>query len=121
MTVDTPFPERPATPYWDPRGVFASGNWGSGLPQDLGAPGIGSLGDQQTTVRVLDAITAGSMAAERSLVNPYGYAGACPVGTVLNPTMGVCQPGGTVTASASSGVLILAAIGVALFFMSRGR
>ncbi len=21
MTVDTPFPERPATPFWDPRGM----------------------------------------------------------------------------------------------------
>jgi len=119
MTVDTPFPNRPATPFWDPRGVFASGNWGSGLPEDLGLAGLGD--GQQTAARVLDVITAGAGAAERSLFYPRG-GGSCPIGMVFNPEVWACQPGGTVTASASpGGVLIIIAIGLGLFFFARGR
>jgi hypothetical protein len=103
VTVETPFPQRPATPFWDPRGPM----------------GMAGFGD--TAVDVLNAVTAGAGAAERSLIYGQAYPGAgCPIGTVLNYQSGTCQPGGTVTASASSGVWILVAIGVALFFMSRG-
>lgn len=117
MTVQTPFPDRPATPNWSTRGEFASGRWGSGLPEDLGLAG---LGDEQTTARVLNAITAGSVAAERSLMWPGGY-GSCPMGTVPNPSSGMCEPGGTVSASASPGALVvLVGVGALLFFMSRG-
>jgi len=83
---------------------------------------MSGLGDDtQTAAQILNAISAGASAADRSLM--YGQAGygACPIGMVINPATAMCQPGGTVTASASSGVLILVAIGVALFFMSRGR
>jgi hypothetical protein len=69
-----------------------------------------------TAATVLDAITAGSIAAERSLYGPY-----CPVGTVFDPSYGTCLPGftGNVTATGSSGVWILVAIGAVLLFMSR--
>jgi hypothetical protein len=84
--------------------------------------GMAGLGDEQTAGAVLNAITEGSIAAQRALM--YGQGGygnvGCPIGTVFNAAYGTCQPGGTVTASASSGVWILVAIGVALFFMSRG-
>lgn len=110
MTIQTPFANRPPTPFWSPLGPMGGG--------------LAGLGDEQTAVRVLDAITAGAGAAERTLIYPYSGGvgpGVCPVGTVLNQQTWTCQPGGTVTASASSGVLILAAVGAVLFFMARGR
>ena len=102
MTVQTPFPGRPATPFWDPRGKT----------------GMAGLGD--TATDVLNAIAAGSIAAERTLVGGQ-YVSTCPVGMVYNPTLALCQPGvsGTVTASGNSGLLILVGIGVLIFMMAR--
>lgn len=100
MTVDVPFPERPPTPFWDPRGPM----------------GMMGLGDTATTI--VDAATAGLIAADRSLNLQSGL--YCPPGTIFNPQIGVCQPGVSVTASAGgNGLVILLAIGAALFFMSR--
>lgn len=79
------------------------------------------MGDEQTAAQILNAISTGAGAAERTLIYPGGAGANCPIGTVLNPQTWTCQPGGVVTASASSGVLILAAVGAVLFFMARGR
>lgn len=105
MTVDTPFPQRPATPFWDPRGRV----------------GMAGLGVDASSV--LNAITQGSIAAQRSLLyGQPGYGGGvCPIGTIFNMDTGTCQPGGTVSASASSGVWILVAIGLGLYLFGRGQ
>lgn len=100
MTVDTPFPQRRATPW---------------LVSSRPTP-LSGLGDE--TSQILNAITAGSIAANNTLNPPVMM---CPAGTIFNPQIGVCQPGvtGTVSASGSSGLLILLALGAAAFFMMR--
>ncbi len=76
------------------------------------------MGD--TTTTILDAATAGLVAADRSLNLQTG--GYCPAGMIYNPALGVCQPGVCVTASAGgNGMVLLLIAGAVLFFMSRGR
>ncbi len=103
--VPTPFADRPATPYWSPRGP-----WGGSLK------GMGDV----TAPEVLQAITAGSVAATQVLQGGVmGY--QCPVGYAYSPTAQSCIPtgaiGGTVSASGNSGLLLLLLAGAALFFM----
>ena len=99
MTVDTPFAIRRATPW---------------LVSSRPTP-LSGLGD--TATEVLNAIAAGSVAADKTLNPPVIV---CPAGTIFNPQMGACQPGVTGTVSASgNGMLILLALAAAAFFMMR--
>lgn len=124
MNIDTPFPERPATPYWDPRGPMGMVGLGdyttaNGLPCDPGILGPGLC--QDSTVRILNAITAGAVAGTQQLTGPSSYA-ACPAGTIFNPSTMMCQPGVQVNAQASgNGLVILLIAGAFLFYMSRNR
>ena len=103
--VPTPFADRPATPYWSPRGP-----WGGSLQ------GIGDI----TAPEVLQAITAGSVAASQ-VINGGTIGYQCPAGYAYQPATGSCAPmgalSGTVSASGNSGLLILLIAGAALFFM----
>jgi hypothetical protein len=101
MTVDVPFPMRPPTPFWDPKG-----------PMGGSLRGIGD-----TATGIVDAATAGLVAADRALNLQSG--GYCPAGTVFNPQFGACQQMATLTVGGNSGMLILIAIGAVIFFMSR--
>jgi hypothetical protein len=91
MTVNTPFPQRPPTPFWDPRGRFGMGDVTSDIAAGL-----------------TDATTA------------Y-LASTCPAGTTLNTTLGVCQTiGTTATGSSSSGFMLLVLVAV-VFMAGGGK
>ena len=99
MTVDTPFPSRPGTPFWSPRGLIS----------------MGSLGDDVTgiTTAALNDAAAAYIATQQP---------GCPAGYVFNAAVGACQAVGTVTATgtASPGMLILIAL-AAYLFLKGGR
>lgn len=100
MTVDTPFPSRPGTPFWDPRGRF----------------GMSGLGDEYQTARWINAVTSGALATEGALMTQ-----GCPYGMLYNPATYSCQLGVTGTATGNAGMWVLLAVGVGIFLFSRGR
>lgn len=122
MTVDTPFPQRNATPWLvssRPTPLSGMGDYtlSNGQPCD---PGMSGPQCMDTTERILAAVATGAGAANQVLNPPAYY--ACPAGTILNPQTGTCLPGVTGTVSASgNGMLILLALGAALFFFGRNR
>jgi hypothetical protein len=101
VKVDTPFPERPGTPYWDPRG------------------GPSGIGDVTPLTTGINTALADATAAYIATVNapPLGPNGQ-PL--VYNPSTGLWTASATV-ASSSGGLVMLLAIGALIFFMSRGR
>lgn len=140
MTVNTPFAsDRPATPYWNPRGVFASGkigttstvspaNWGSGLPEDLGLGNasdvVGNItGDLTDVFRTIYSNQPGmytAQLADGSLVTyrqPIGNQSNLPVGNIGG------QLGANLQTNVGSGfgMWAIIGIGVFLFIMSRGK
>ena len=73
-----------------------------------------------TAPEVLNAITAGSVAATEVLQGGVlGY--QCPIGYAFSPAAQACLPtgalSGTVSASGNSGLLILLLAGAAFFFL----
>ena len=92
MTVETPFPLRPPTPFWDPKGPMG---------------GIGDVAPLVTTA--LNDATAAYIATQQP---------SCPAGTTFNPQVGTCQPTVSITAG-GNGLMILLLIGAAFFFMRR--
>jgi hypothetical protein len=125
--VSTPFPERPATPFWDPRGPMGMGALGdytlaNGQACDPGL--MGPVVCQDSTQRILNAIAAGSVAASQTLGTPLitgqsSYAN-CPAGLVYNPATLTCTPGvGLQVSSSGNGMILLLIAGVAIFFMMR--
>jgi len=129
MTVDTPFQGRPATPNWNPRGVFSSG-WGrgSGLPEDLGlgdaSDVVGNVtGDLTDVFRTIYSNQPGmytAQLADGSLVTyrqPTGNVSNLPVGNIGG------QLGANLQTNVGSGfgMWALVGIGVFLFIMSRGK
>ena len=96
MTVDTPFPQRPPTPFWSPRGPM----------------GMQGLGDDATTITTsaLNDATAAFVATQQP---------SCPVG--YTPVGGVCQLSSSITATASVNPTMLIVIGLALYLFMKGR
>jgi hypothetical protein len=95
-------------------GDFTTAN---GQPCDPGIMGPALC--QDSAARILNAITAGTVAATQTLTGPSSYA-VCSPGMIFNPNTLTCQPGVAVNASASgSGMLLLLIAGAVLFFMSR--
>jgi hypothetical protein len=89
----------------------------NGQPCDPGLMGPALC--QDSTARILNAITAGTVAATQTLTGPSSYA-VCAPGMVYNPSTLTCQPGVGVQASASgSGLILFLIAGAVLFFMSR--
>ncbi len=88
----------------------------NGQPCDPGL--MGPVACQDSTVRILNAITAGAVAGTQTLTGPSSYA-TCPAGTIFNPATMMCQPGVTATASANSGMILLLIAGAVMFFMMR--
>jgi hypothetical protein len=122
LTVDTPFPRRNATPWLvssRPTPLSGMGDYtlANGMPCD---PNV-QVNCLDTTQRILQAIAAGSIAADTAL-NVTPYAMQCPAGLIVNPSTGLCQPGVTGTVSASgNGLLVVLALGAALFLFMRNR
>jgi hypothetical protein len=127
VNIDTPFPDRPATPFWDPRGQPGLAGLGDYTLSNGQACDPGLMGPvlcQDSTQRILQAIAAGSAAASQTLGAPLitgqsSYALPCPAGLIYNPATLTCTPGVTATASANSGMILLLIAGAVLFFMSR--
>jgi hypothetical protein len=129
VNIETPFPDRPATPFWDPRGqqpgMAGLGDYSlsNGQPCDPGL--MGPVLCQDTTQRILQAIAAGTataaqVAAGTPLITGQSSYANCPVGTIYNPSTLTCQPGVGLQASASgNGMILLLIAGAVLFFMSR--
>jgi hypothetical protein len=85
-------------------------------------PGLmGPVLCQDTTVRIINAIAAGTAtAAQIAAGNSLGVSSAnCPLGTIYNPATLSCQPGVTATASANSGMILLLIAGAVVYFMMR--
>jgi hypothetical protein len=97
MTVDTPFPQRPPTPFWSPRGPMG---------------GLAGLGDDTTL-----ATTALNDAAAAYISTQQATA-TCPPGYTL--TAAGCQFSGTVTATASVNPTMLILLAVAAYFLMKG-
>jgi hypothetical protein len=125
VNIDTPFPERPPTPFWDPRGPMGMGDFtlANGAACDPGIMGPALC--QDSTARILQAIAAGSAAASQTLGTPLitgqsSYAQPCPAGLVYNPATLTCTPGvGLQVSSSGNGMILLLIAGAVLFFMSR--
>ncbi len=128
MTVNTPFAGRPATPNWSPTGVFSSGGWGSGLPEDLGLGDAGDVvgnvtGDITDVFRTIYSHEPGMYTEQRpdgSIVTyrqPAGSSSTLPVGSFGG------QLGANLQTNVGSGfgMWALVGIGVFLFIMSRGK
>jgi hypothetical protein len=128
VNIDTPFPDRPATPFWDPRaeqpGMAGLGDYTLSNGQACDPGLMGPVLCQDSTVRILNAITAGSAAAAQNLGTPLitgqsSYAQPCPAGLLYNPSTLTCTPGvGVQVSSSGNGMLLLLIAGAVLFFMS---
>ena len=130
MNIETPFPDRPATPFWDPRGqqpgMAGLGDYSlsNGQPCDPGL--MGPVLCQDTTQRILQAIAAGTATAAQVaagsplITGQSSYAQPCPAGLVYNPATLTCTPGvGLQVSSSGNGMILLLLAGAVLFFMSR--
>jgi len=132
MTVNTPFSDRPATPNWSRTGVFSSGGWGSGLPEDLGLAGMGDAadtvgnvaGDLTDVFRTIYSNQPGmytAQLADGSLVTyrqPTGNVSNLPVGNIGG------QLGANLQTNVGSGFGMWALVGIGVFFFimsSRGK
>jgi hypothetical protein len=94
-------------------GDFTTAN---GQPCDPGIMGPALC--QDSAARILNAITAGTVAATQTLTGPSSYA-ACGPGMIYNPNTLTCQPGVAVQASGNGGFLLLLVAGAVLYFMAR--
>ena len=120
MNISTPFPVRPPIPLLT-RGMGGLGDYTLSNGQACDPGLMGPVLCQDSTVRIINAIAAGTAtAAQIAAGNTLGVSGAnCPIGTIYNPSTLSCQPGVGVSATANSGMILLLIAGAVLFFMSR--
>jgi hypothetical protein len=87
----------------DPRGAIGMGGLGDYTLANGAACDPGIMGPalcQDSTVRILNAITAGAVAGTQQLTGPSSYA-SCPAGQIFNPQTLMSQPGVAINAQAS--------------------
>ncbi len=121
MTVQTPFPDRPATPFWSPYGVWSSGRSGSGMGEVDPSSVVGNVtGDISDVFRVLYSNQPGMYTAQMADGSIVTY--RQPEGSTGNLLVGNIQGAGSLQASPGGiGVWGLVAIGALVLFMSRGK
>ncbi len=120
VNISTPFPDRPPIPLLT-RGMGGLGDYTLSNGQACDPGLMGPVLCQDSTVRIINAIAAGTAtAAQIAAGNTLGVSGAnCPIGTIYNPSTLSCQPGVGVSATANSGMILLLIAGAVLFFMAR--
>jgi hypothetical protein len=102
VTVDVPFPLRPPTPFWDPKG-----------PMGGSLRGLGDVTPLATVNTALQDATAAYIATVNA--PPLGPNG---LPLVYNAQTGQWTAQGSVSGS-SGGMIVLLLIGAAVFFMGR--
>lgn len=108
MTVQTPFPGRPATPFWDPRGMGALD------PSEI-------TGDITDVFRTVYSTQPGMLTVQNADGSVTTY--RQPDGNMTNLPVGNLsgQLATSLQTSGNSGILVLLGIGALVFFMSRGK